>query len=638
MPKHAPEKFRSLTLTLAAAFFILSAVVLFISGSVQTYFNFQAQRHIVSARQELIARNAGDAVKRFVQKRLNTLKTASRFSGRSGDPARQDRKLFLENLRNSDPAFRQVTMVNARELESHTSFRPAGGPPDLLGRQKGPDKREMFSQTGRGQNYIGPLYIDAATHEPLVLMAVPIMDAMENLKGILLAEVNLKLMQDMVGTLKVGDSGRSYVVDRRGNLLAFGDISRVLKQENLIRLHEVSRFVTGGGPGAGPVASKGIMDTYVVTGHAPLDNPDWAVITELPAMEAYQPLIQMYKLSALSILLGLILAIMTGLYLSKKITRPLIDLRNAAVKIGRGELNTQITVAAGNEIGDLAHAFNQMARNLRETTTSIEALNKEITERKKAEGKIKAAYAELKTAQDRLGQSEKMAAVGQLAAGVAHEMNNPLGIILGFAQSLVKRLKEGEPLALPLKTIEREAVRCKNLVQNLLTFSRTQKNEQQELLDLNSQVESALALVEAQTKTRGVELIREPGAGLPMIKAGKIRIQQIIINLANNAVDAMPKGGTLTVGTMLSDRRPGYVEIKVGDTGMGIPKELQKKIFEPFFTTKEVGKGTGLGLSLVYEIARAYGGDIELESEEGKGAKFTVFLPVRAEAAPGGSL
>ncbi|HBB68033.1 MAG: hypothetical protein A2X39_06725 [Elusimicrobia bacterium GWC2_56_31] len=256
--------------------------------------------------------------------------------------------------------------------------------------------------------------------------------------------------------------------------------------------------------------------------------------------------------------------------------------------------------------------------------------------RRDAENQLKTAYEQLKRTQSQLVQSEKMSAVGQLAAGVAHEINNPLGIILGFAQTAVKRLGENDSLALPLKTIEREAVRCKNLVQNLLTFSRTQKNEKQELLDLNSQVESALALVEAQTKTRGVELIREPGAGLPIIKAGKIQIQQIIINLANNAIDAMPKGGKITVRTLLSDRRPGHVEIQVRDTGGGIPKELQKKIFEPFFTTKEVGKGTGLGLSLVYEIARAYGGDIELESEEGKGAAFTVFLPVRSEAERAG--
>lgn len=236
-------------------------------------------------------------------------------------------------------------------------------------------------------------------------------------------------------------------------------------------------------------------------------------------------------------------------------------------------------------------------------------------------------------------QAEKLSAVGQLAAGVAHELNNPLGIILGFAQSVVKRIKnEDDPLALPLKTIEREAVRCKDLVQNLLVFARTSKNAQPEELDLNAAAEGALSLILAQTKTRNVELVRELGAGLPRIHAHKTQLQQIIVNLANNAIDAMPKGGTLTISTSISARQPGHVELRVRDTGAGIPKDLQKKIFEPFFTTKEVGKGTGLGLSLVFEMVINHGGTIELESEEGKGAQFTVFLPVHSVTpAPGAS-
>jgi signal transduction histidine kinase/HAMP domain-containing protein len=230
-------------------------------------------------------------------------------------------------------------------------------------------------------------------------------------------------------------------------------------------------------------------------------------------------------------------------------------------------------------------------------------------------------------------QSEKMSAVGQLAAGVAHEINNPLGIILGFAQSAVKKIKDDDPLALPLKTIEREAVRCKNLVQNLLVFSRTSKNDSFDKLNLNDAVESALSLILTQTNTRNVELVKKLGACIPDINANRTQLQQITLNLANNAIDAMPNGGTLTIGTSLSDKRPGHVEIHVRDTGTGIPGELQKRVFEPFFTTKEVGKGTGLGLSLVYEMVQKHGGAIELESEEGKGAKFTVFLPVQPAPA-----
>ena len=235
---------------------------------------------------------------------------------------------------------------------------------------------------------------------------------------------------------------------------------------------------------------------------------------------------------------------------------------------------------------------------------------------------------ELKRSQERLIQSEKMSAVGQLAAGVAHEINNPLGIILGFAQSLVKRIKEDDPMAMPLKSIERETVRCTALVQDLLVFSRTSKIEEEQL-DLNEALNGALSLIFARAKPRGVEILQEMSTDLPRIFGNKNKLQQALINLANNAIDAMPEGGTLTIGTLLSGRRPGYVEIQVRDTGHGIPKKIQTRVMEPFFTTKEAGKGTGLGLSLVYEIVKSHNGSLELESEEGKGTRFIVFLPIK---------
>ena len=253
----------------------------------------------------------------------------------------------------------------------------------------------------------------------------------------------------------------------------------------------------------------------------------------------------------------------------------------------------------------------------------IRKLNAELEDR------VEQRTAELRNAQSRLIQSEKMSAVGQLAAGVAHEINNPLGIILGFAQGLAKRIKEDDPAAMPLKSIEREAVRCSDLVQDLLVFSRTAKIEE-ELSDVNETLTGALSLIFARAKTQSVEIVSEMSADLPRIPANRNKLQQVLINLANNAIDAMAKGGTLTIGTSLSGRRSGYVEISVRDTGHGIPKEIQPRIMEPFFTTKDVGKGTGLGLSLVYEIVKKHNGSIELESEEGKGTRFTVFLPVQS--------
>ncbi len=224
-------------------------------------------------------------------------------------------------------------------------------------------------------------------------------------------------------------------------------------------------------------------------------------------------------------------------------------------------------------------------------------------------------------------QSEKMSAVGQLAAGVAHEINNPLGVILGFSQSAIRRLAPNDPFELPFKSIEREALRCKQLVHELLTFSRMGKIEKEDV-DLNEMIESSFSLILAQSKVKNTQLVKELAPTLPKISANKNQLQQVLINLCNNAMDAMPNGGIITVRTKQSTlNNKEAVEIQVQDTGQGIPKEIQKKIFEPFFTTKAVGKGTGLGLSLIFEIIQKHAGYITVDSEPGKGALFKVYLP-----------
>ncbi|MBI3549497.1 MAG: DUF3365 domain-containing protein [Elusimicrobia bacterium] len=223
-------------------------------------------------------------------------------------------------------------------------------------------------------------------------------------------------------------------------------------------------------------------------------------------------------------------------------------------------------------------------------------------------------------------QSQKMAAVGQLAAGVAHEINNPLGIILGFAHSAVRRIKEDDSLAMPLRSIEREALRCKTLVQNLLLFSRQDKAQMVEF-DLNETVTNTLGIIEAQARVNSVELSKELGAVASMM-GDKNMVQQVIVNLCNNAIDAMPGGGKIVVRTgVVAKGDKIWTLLKIEDNGSGIPAEIQDKIFNPFFTTKEVGKGTGLGLSLVYEIVEKHGGTIELDSVVGRGTAFTVFFP-----------
>lgn len=223
-------------------------------------------------------------------------------------------------------------------------------------------------------------------------------------------------------------------------------------------------------------------------------------------------------------------------------------------------------------------------------------------------------------------QQEKMAAIGMLAGGVAHEINNPLGGILAFAQ-LMKRDAEGnEMLLADLDEMERAAIRCKKIVADLLEFSRVSKDREMQLIDINNLIEKIFPFIQSEIRSLNVELVFDGAAGLPQISGIPDRLQQVFLNLMTNACHAMQKGGKLTVKTMRA-RKGSAVEVRLRDTGPGIPHEIREKVFDPFFTTKDPGKGTGLGLSISYRIVKEHGGEIEFEDAKGGGTEFTVRLP-----------
>jgi signal transduction histidine kinase len=223
-------------------------------------------------------------------------------------------------------------------------------------------------------------------------------------------------------------------------------------------------------------------------------------------------------------------------------------------------------------------------------------------------------------------QQEKMAAIGMLAGGVAHEINNPLGGILAFTQLIKREVAGNEGLVRDLTEVENAAQRCKKIVADLLDFSRSSRDGERTLTDINILLEKVFPFVQREMRSQNVDLEFRGGSGLAMVMANPDRLQQVFLNLMTNACHAMPKGGRLTVETGMS-LDSHFVLIRVRDTGMGVPREIRDRIFDPFFTTKEPGKGTGLGLSISYRIIRDQGGKIVCESEEGRGTEFTVHLP-----------
>jgi PAS domain S-box-containing protein len=248
--------------------------------------------------------------------------------------------------------------------------------------------------------------------------------------------------------------------------------------------------------------------------------------------------------------------------------------------------------------------------------SSVLVISRDITEHRRME--------------EQLFHTEKLASLGTLSAGVAHEMNNPIGVILGFSELLLERFPEDSKEHEILKTIERQGNNCQRIVENLLAFARIPEKATTET-DIFDDIQKVVNVVTNTMLTKKVELKRDIKDDLPRVRGDGQQLQQVFLNIINNAVAAMDDdGGTLTIRASLSN---DMVRISFTDTGPGIPPENKDKIFEPFFTTKKVGEGTGLGLSVSYGIVSKFGGDIRVMSQtraEGgvPGATFTVLLPV----------
>jgi len=251
---------------------------------------------------------------------------------------------------------------------------------------------------------------------------------------------------------------------------------------------------------------------------------------------------------------------------------------------------------------------------------------------KTLEHRVEERTQELVKAQTQLARQQRLASVGQLAAGVAHELNNPLGAILTFASLVSERLPAASEDRGDLEEIVRQAVRCRKIVTELLEFSR-QREASFAATNLNDVIARTLAPLEKQGLLKNIVVTRKFDAELPDTTMDESQMQQVFANIILNAVDAMSRQGDLMIETG-QDQDGEHAFVRITDTGCGIPAEHREAIFDPFFTTKDPGQGTGLGLAVAHRFIQGHGGRIEVESEVGKGATFTVFLPLRRAILP----
>jgi GAF domain-containing protein/HAMP domain-containing protein len=367
-----PKSSRSLTVTLAIAFFSLSAVVLLISSGLQVFSNVRTQQAALSSEQEFIAQEAGKTVSNFIEEQFNALEIAIDLANPISTSI-QERETLLESLLGLQPAFRQLVLLNTQDRQLAEASRHLQASADEIVARL---PEEALAQLHQGQRYISPIYIDTATSEPLVIIALPVTNVFGDFQGTLAVEVNLKFMWNLVDQLEVGETGYAYVVDNQGNLIAFQDTSRVLRGENVGHIFEVQEFLenpTGSSDVTPDVGSyTGLLGTTVVGTYVPLGTPPWAVVTELPWREAYQDVIGQ-GIWALVITLGIaVLAGLFGVSLARRLSAPLVKLSNVATEVASGNLSSAADVAGPAEIAQVASTFNIMTSRLRDLIGSLE--------------------------------------------------------------------------------------------------------------------------------------------------------------------------------------------------------------------------------------------------------------------------
>jgi len=317
--------------------------------------------------------------------------------------------------------------------------------------------------------------------------------------------------------------------------------------------------------------------------------------------------------------LGTVAMIFLGLRLSQSIATPILRMRNVSQAVASGNLDQETGVERGDEIGDLAAAFDVMTRRLKERTAEAEKLYGQMVERNLELAEINDR---LQRTRAQLVQSEKLAAVGQLTAGIVHDVKNPLAVIKGLAEELDEE-ELGEDVNESLAMIRDSAAKANRIVTDLLKFAR-QSTPTKNQRDLRDTMDTSLRLTEYLTRKSGVKVITDYPESPVMAMVDAQQIEQVLVNLITNAVQAMPDGGEIKVKVYRNHEEVGVL---IRDTGVGIPDENLSRIFDPFFTTKPEDEGTGLGLSVSYGIMAQHGGRIDVESQLGEGSTFTLHFP-----------
>ncbi|WP_025034869.1 sensor histidine kinase [Bradyrhizobium sp. DOA9] len=626
-----------------ALFVAVVAIALLANGLFEVYFYYREHKASLIRVQHEQAEAAAAKIGQFVKEIESQLgwTTQLPWSGGSIEQRRFDALRLLRQV----PAITELAQVDSSGKERLRVSRLAM---DALDSGIDLSSDPKFTEAVARKVYYGPVYFRRES-EPYMTLALA---GARKDAGVSIAEVNLKLIWDVVSQIKVGERGNAYVVGPEGRLIAHPDISLVLRNTDMSGLPQVRAVRAGGGMPDVLSEAYNIQGQKVLTASAPIEPLRWTMFVELPVEEAYAALYASLQRLAIVLLAASIFAVLAGIFLARRMVGPIQALRSGAERMGGGDFSQRISIKTGDELEGLADQFNHMGERLQESYADLENKVEQRT------AQLRQSLNELRTAQDRLIQTEKLASLGQLTAGIAHEIKNPLNFVNNFSAvstELIDELNEilqsaafdGKTkeevdeltgmLRANLEKVVQHGKRADSIVRNMLLHSRQGSGEHR-AVDINAVVEESLNLAyhgaRAERPAFNVTLHREFDPAVGAIDIYPQEIARVLLNLISNGFYAAAKRKesegevfepTLRAATKnLGDR----VEIRIRDNGTGIPPEVKDKMFNPFFTTKPVGEGTGLGLSMSHDIVvKQHGGTIDVNTAQGVFTEFIITLP-----------
>lgn len=541
----------------------------------------------------------------------------------SMNPARL--QAFLGRIMQLHAAFLELSVLNKEGMEVVRLGRFLGGTPELRDFKDHPFYRETIR---RGEFYSEPEKFQGLY--PTINIAVSIVDprspSRQSPMGVLLGKLSLNALSQMLQQ-QFPEKGRNQaaVVAPDGFLIAHSELNEVFKPDASLPKEILKVILTQPSKQGGGEISIGDKER-VLGAYAEVEDLGWMVYVQQP-MENLQETASEMQARILRVLVWVIGAtVILSLAVSGHVSHPIRVLNAAADRLSRGEFEGMPEpVMTNDEIGELAQTFVQMSESLKEKTGELMHAKEELEKFTKfLEKRVEARTRELKAAQDELIKKERLAAIGQMASVVGHEIRNPLAVInnsIYYVKTKLGTVGELDPkIAKHVAIIESEIQQANGIINEILGFART-RDLKPEVMALNGFLEELLQVYPLPSHVR---VLKEFAAENPLVFIDMDEMRQAIRNLVGNGVEVMPQGGVLKVATELV--HDDWVRLSITDAGPGIPRDVLDKIFTPFFTTK--ARGTGLGLAVVRKVVDRHKGKVDVATELGKGTTFRIFLPL----------